>query len=63
MSSRKQCTSAIVYRDYKYAPDYCARAVELLLKNPLTSKKGGPDTAPDDAKGLKNDRATDIIPG
>ena len=39
----------IVSREYKPAPDDCARALELLLKASV-SKGGGPDTAPDDAK-------------
>jgi hypothetical protein len=47
MSARKQ--SAIVSRDYRPAPDYCTRALELLLKKPVI--EGSPAiTAPDDAK-------------
>ena len=46
MSGSKQ--AIVVSRSYSPAPDYCARAMELLLKKPV--KKGGPAmTAPDDA--------------
>jgi hypothetical protein len=59
MSARKQ--SAIVSRDYRPAPDYCAHALELLLKKPV--KEGGPATAPEDAmKGSRDDRARHILP-
>lgn len=37
------------------------RAVERY-EEANVKEKGGPETAPDDAKGLRNDRATDIIP-
>jgi hypothetical protein len=51
----------VVSRSYDPVPDHCARALALLLKEPV-SKEGGPPTAPDDAKGSKHDRATKIIP-
>jgi hypothetical protein len=46
MSARK---SIAVTRNYRLAPDNCARALELLLKKSVR-KKGGHATAPDDAK-------------
>ncbi len=46
MSARKQIT---VHRSYKPDPDYCAEALELLLRTPV-HKEGGPPTAPDDVK-------------
>jgi hypothetical protein len=43
--------AAIVTRDYRPAPDNCARALELLLKK-SASKEGGPVlAAPDDTRG------------
>ena len=45
-----------VSRDYKAAPDECARALEFLLKASV-QKEGGPYTAPEDRKGLENDPA------
>jgi hypothetical protein len=47
----------VVSRHYKAAPDYCARALELLLRKSVN--EGGPAiTAPDnDAKESKNDSA------
>ena len=48
--SSPSITSTVVSRSYDPAPDQCVRALELLLKQPI-SKEGGPPTAPkDDAK-------------
>lgn len=43
MSARKQ--NAIVSRRYQAAPDYCARALQLLLGKPVkkATRPGGPD--------------------
>ena len=57
-------TSRNVFIERSYAPEeeVCAQAVEVLLKKSLPSKKGGPETAPDDAmKGSKHDRAKPSI--
>jgi hypothetical protein len=43
-----------VSRSYSLTPDHCARALALLLKKPA-SKKGGPTTAPESAKGGLSD--------
>ena len=43
-----------VIREYRNAPDDCARALALLLKTTV-SKKGGVRAAPDDAKGSRHD--------
>jgi hypothetical protein len=54
--------SITVSRSYNPASDQCVRALELLLKKPV-STEGGRATAPDDAmKGSKHDRARTIIP-
>ena len=53
--------SVVVTRDFRPAPDNCTHAVELLVKKSVR-KKGGPATAPDDAKEIKNVRARSIIP-
>ncbi len=58
MGSPKQGVG--VSRSYSPTFDECARALVLLLKEPV-SKKGGPTTAPDDAKGSNNDRADKLI--
>jgi hypothetical protein len=57
VSRRRQ--GAVVSRSYDPAPDQCVRALELLLKQPI-SKEGGPPTAPENAKErIKDDfRAT-----
>jgi hypothetical protein len=52
VSTTKQSTS--VTRIYEHKPENCARALALLLSKP-TSKKGGPPTAPDSAKGGSSD--------
>jgi hypothetical protein len=44
----------VVSRSYSLTPDHCARALALLLKKPA-SKKGGPTTAPESAKGGLSD--------
>ena len=41
MTGQKQSTAAIVSREYKHAPDVCARAIELLLKKPASKKATG----------------------
>lgn len=46
MTGRKQTTAPAVARSYEPALNDCARAVEFLLRKPLTSKEGGPPTAP-----------------
>jgi hypothetical protein len=51
MSSPRQ--SVLVMRHYRPAPENCARALELLLKKSVR-KKGGPETAPEDARKDKN---------
>jgi hypothetical protein len=51
----------VVTRSYRPRSDNCRDALELLLKT-SGRKKGGPATAPDDAKEkIKNVRATRII--
>ncbi len=58
MSSR--VTTPSVQRRYHVAPDYCARALELLLKN-STRKKGTRPGAPEDAERRSSDGAKTII--
>jgi hypothetical protein len=41
--------SVIVTRSYSATPDACVRALELLLEKSVR-KKGGPATAPEDAR-------------
>jgi hypothetical protein len=55
MSGGKR-TAAVVSRDYKTAPDYCARALELLLNKPVSKEiaAGVTSTNGDDAKGSEN---------
>ncbi len=56
MSSNERSAAPVVSREYRVAPDDCARALDLLLKKSVINK-GGPATAPDDRKGLENDPA------
>jgi hypothetical protein len=46
-SSGRNAAPVVVFREYQAAPDYCARAIELLLKQPLR-KKAAPESRPDD---------------
>ncbi len=59
MSGSKQI---IVSRDYKTSPDECARAIELLLKEPV-SKAARPTPEPDGCDGTKSkeDSANGIL--
>ncbi len=57
MSGSGRSTTPTVVREYRNAPEDCARALEPLLKKSVISKEGGPYTAPDDRKGLRNDPA------
>jgi hypothetical protein len=59
-SSRR---GAVVTRDYKNSPDDCARALELLLKKPV-SKAVEPAPEPDGRDGTKvqEDSANGILP-
>ena len=62
MSSRR--TAVLVSREYDRSPDSCARAVELLLKNPVKKAEGrlpSPDGR-DAIKGSNDDRANRSIP-
>jgi hypothetical protein len=56
-------SAATVIREYQPAPESCIRAVELLLKRPV-SKGGAAPRAPDDTKEGEFDdsRARSIIP-
>ena len=47
MSSHR--AEAEVSRKYRYVPDYCVRALALLLKKQVT-KEDGPSTALEDAR-------------
>jgi hypothetical protein len=57
VSGSRQIT---VTRDFRYEPDNCARALALLLTASVR-KKGGPTTALDDRKGLRNAPANTSI--
>ena len=48
MSGSRRNAVPVVFREYRNAPDDCARALALLLKTTV-SKKGGVRAAPDDA--------------
>jgi hypothetical protein len=53
--------TAVVSRDYRPDPDYCARALEVLLKKSVN--EGGPAAAPNDAERRSNAiRAKTSIP-
>jgi hypothetical protein len=54
-------STATITRSYKPAPDYCARALELLLKKSAI-KKGTRPGAPDDPERSSNGRVRTIIP-
>ncbi len=57
MGGRKQ--GAVVSRSYDPAPDYCTRALKLLLKMPVN--EGRPTTSgPDSAKGGSSDSSANI---
>jgi hypothetical protein len=43
----KSSPNIVVSREYNPAPDVCARALELLLKKPV-SKEAAPASRPDD---------------
>ena len=53
----------VIERSYAPQEEACAQAVEMLLKS-LPTKKGGPETAPDDTKESENiGTATDKYSG
>jgi len=53
-----------VQRAYEAEEEACVQAIEVLLKKSLLSKKGGPETAPDDTKESENiGTATDKYSG
>jgi hypothetical protein len=60
MSGSRRNAVPVVFREYRNAPDDCARALALLLKTTV-SKKGGIRAAPDDAERSLSDGASDII--
>ena len=60
MSGSRRNAAPVVSREYRNAPDDCARALALLLKTTV-SKKGGIRAAPDDAERRSSDGARNII--
>jgi hypothetical protein len=52
MSGRRRNT-AVVAREYKAAPDYCARALELLLRWSVDKKAAGYTREPSGRDGTK----------
>ena len=55
--------SVIVSRKYQAAPDHCARALELLLKQPVSEKAAGTSGGEDHArKEIHGSRAGRIVP-
>jgi len=55
MSGGRRSAAPTVSRTYMDEPDYCTKAIQLLLKTPV--KEGGSPTAPNEAtKGFKHDR-------
>jgi hypothetical protein len=60
MSGSRRNAVPVVCREYRNAPDDCARALALLL-NSTVSKKGGIRAAPDDAERNLSDGARNII--
>jgi hypothetical protein len=51
-----------VSRSYDANPEACSSAVAILLRSIGKKKKGDPTTSrPQDAKGLRHDRATEIV--
>jgi hypothetical protein len=45
--------TAVVAREYKAAPDYCAHALELLLRWSVNKKAAEPAPEPDGRDGTK----------
>ena len=45
---------AVVFRNYRPAPDNCARALILLLKKPLIKEVGRPAPEPTDRDAERN---------
>ena len=58
----RRTTVPVVVRAYRHAPDDCLRAIELLLKRPVT-KAARPAPEPDDRDGTESeeDSANGII--
>jgi hypothetical protein len=54
----------IVSRNYKPAPDKCARALQILLDQPLTKMAGEPAPEPTGSDGtrIQEDSANVILP-
>jgi hypothetical protein len=56
----------VVFREYMYAPDYCADALMSILKKPVNQKVVEPAREPNDRDGaeIKEDSAyARIMPG
>jgi hypothetical protein len=51
MSNPRQ--NAIISRHYRNAPSYCAQALELLLKKPVSNMAAEPAPEPDGRDGTK----------
>jgi hypothetical protein len=58
VTGRLRIAATIVSRNYQAAPDYCARALELLLKKPICKKaaevSGGEDARKEDPNASGN---------
>lgn len=52
---------AIVSRDYRYGPDHCARALELLLRKTRSMKEAAPESRPDAGKEINERSGKGII--
>jgi hypothetical protein len=63
VSGRTQSAAPVVQREYVPAPDACEKAIEILLKRPM-SKAARPAPEPDDRDGTesKEDSASDSLP-
>jgi hypothetical protein len=61
---RSKRPAPVVSRQYMYAPDYCARALALLLKEPVSKEVTRPAPEPGDRDGTKTleDSANVILP-
>lgn len=60
MSGRTRGAAAVVSREYQPAPEYCCRALELLLKERV-GKEAAVQSSQEDAKEVQGARARSIL--
>ena len=68
MNVRSKRPAPVVSRQYMYAPDYCARVLALLLKEPVSKEKeaagpwGGPGGLTNRTKAKGDSACESILP-